>query len=275
MVAGFLRWMHEYELKNLNAMIITNSLQDKFYSSIAAYYSEIFPFNPSQITLMEEMMGNLQGKTILDVGCASGELAFHLAQLGAKVTAIDLNKSLLAAAKEKRSHENVNYMWANMLHIARLFGRAKFDGVVCFGNTLVHLMNPMQMRDFFSGVLTVLKPGGKFMLQILNYDKIFAERPDNLPLIETPALRFERNYVYEQGTREINFLTSLTLKQTGEVIDNQTELLGLGSADLTLLMDVAGLKEITLYGGFDGSQFTKDTLPLVISASKMDKHDIR
>ncbi len=275
MVAGFLRWMHEYELKNLNAMIITNSLQDKFYSSIAAYYSEIFPFNPSQITLMEEMMGNLQGKTILDVGCASGELAFHLAQLGAKVTAIDLNKSLLAAAKEKRSHENVTYMWANMLHIARLFGRAKFDGVVCFGNTLVHLMNPMQMRDFFSGVLTVLKPGGKFMLQILNYDKIFAERPDNLPLIETPALRFERNYVYEQGTREINFLTSLTLKQTGEVIDNQTELLGLGSADLTLLMDVAGLKEITLYGGFDGSQFTKDTLPLVISASKMDKHDIR
>lgn len=267
--------MHEYELKNLNAMIITNSLQDKFYSSIAAYYSEIFPFNPSQITLMEEMMGNLQGKTILDVGCASGELAFHLAQLGAKVTAIDLNKSLLAAAKEKRSHENVTYMWANMLHIARLFGRAKFDGVVCFGNTLVHLMNPMQMRDFFSGVLTVLKPGGKFMLQILNYDKIFAERPDNLPLIETPALRFERNYVYEQGTREINFLTSLTLKQTGEVIDNQTELLGLGSADLTLLMDVAGLKEITLYGGFDGSQFTKDTLPLVISASKMDKHDIR
>lgn len=267
--------MHEYESKNHNAMIITNSLQDRFYSSIAAYYSEIFPFNPSQVSLMEQMMGSLQGKAILDVGCASGELAYQLALREAKVTAIDLNKSLLADAKEKRFHENVTYQWANMLHIARLFGSAKFDGVVCLGNTLVHLMNPMQMRDFFSGVLTVLRPGGKFMLQILNYDKIFAERPATLPLIETPSVRFERNYVYEEGTREIDFITRLTLKQSGEVIDNQTELLGIGSADLTLLMDVAGLKDIKLFGGFDGSPFSKDKLPLVISASKMEKHEIR
>lgn len=267
--------MHEYESKNHNVMIITNSQQDKFYSSISTYYSEIFPFNPSQIDFMEKMMGSLQGKSILDVGCASGELAYHLAEKGARVTAIDLNKNLLSAARDKRSHENVTYMWANMLHIARLFGRAKFDEVVCFGNTLVHLMNPMQMRDFFSGVLTVLKPGGKFMLQILNYDKIFSERPANLPLIETSVIKFERNYLYEQGTREIDFHTRLTLKQTGELIENQTELLGLGSADLTLLMDVAGLKDIVLFGGFDGSPFSKDKMPLVISASKMDKPEIR
>jgi 2-polyprenyl-3-methyl-5-hydroxy-6-metoxy-1,4-benzoquinol methylase len=267
--------MHEYESKNHNAMIITNSLQDKFYTSIAAYYSEIFPFNPSQVSLMEQMMGPLHGKTILDVGCASGELAFQLAQLDAKVTAIDLNKSLLADAREKRYHENVTYLWANMLHIARLFGRSKFDGVVCLGNTLVHLMNPMQMRDFFSGVLTVLKPGGKFMLQILNYDKIFAERPATLPLIDTPSVMFERHYIYEEGTREIDFKTRLTLKQSGEVIDNQTELLGIGSADLTLLMDVAGLKDIQLFGGFDGSPFSKDKLPLIFTASKIDKHEFR
>lgn len=249
-------------------MIIVNNLQEKFYSSIAEYYGEIFPFNPMQLEFTRNELGTLSQKSILEVGCASGELAFQLAVNGAYVTAIDLNKALLAKAKADRSHERVTYQWANLLHIARLFGRAKFDGVVCYGNTLVHLMNPMQMRDFFSGVLTVLKPGGSFLLQILNYDKIFAEKPDSLPLIETEKIRFERYYTYEEGTREILFNTRLTIKGTGEVIENQTELLGIGCDDLTMLMDVAGLKDIVTYGGFDGRPSGPEHLPLVIRCRK-------
>lgn len=249
-------------------MIITNNLQDKFYSSIAEYYSEIFPFNPEQLGFIEKQMGLLDGKTLLDAGCATGELAFHLAEHGAWITAIDLNKSLLGKARESRPHDRINYQWANMLHIARLFGRAKFDGVVCLGNTLVHLMNPMQMRDFFSGVLTVLKPGGTFILQILNYDLIFQEKPAELPLIETGNILFKRAYRYEAGTREIMFDTFLTIKRSGEIIENSTELLGIGSGDLTMLMDVAGLKEIVMYGGFDGRPFGGSHLPLVISSRK-------
>jgi glycine/sarcosine N-methyltransferase len=149
--------------------------QDRFYSSIAEYYSDIFPYSPGQLAFTENKMGSLEGKMMLDVGCASGELAFHLAEKGAIVTAIDLNKSLLAKAKSDRNHDQITYQWANMLHIARLFGRGKFDGVVCFGNTLVHLLNPMQMKDFFSGVLTILKPGGVFVLQILNYENYFPD----------------------------------------------------------------------------------------------------
>ena len=250
-------------------MVITDNLQDRFYSSIAEYYSEIFPLNQAQTGFIERELGNPEGKAILDVGCATGELAVQLGRLGARVTAIDLNKSLLAKAKADNPHENVFYQWANMLHIARLFGRAKFDSVICFGNTLVHLMNPMQMRDFFSGVLTVLKPGGIFCLQVLNYDYIFRDKPTTLPLIETDNIRFDRSYIYEEGTREILFNTRLTVKNTGEVIENQTELLGIGSNDLTLLMDVAGLKEIKLYGGFNSSPFGGDHLPLVVSCRKL------
>jgi 2-polyprenyl-3-methyl-5-hydroxy-6-metoxy-1,4-benzoquinol methylase len=252
-------------------MLKADNLQDRFYSSIAKYYSEIFPFNPDQLSFIEREMGAVSGKAILDVGCASGELAFQLGSLGAQVTAIDLNKSLLGWAKDYRSHENVTYQWANMLHLARLFGRARFDSVICFGNTLVHLMNPMQMRDFFSGMLSVLKPGGVFLVQVLNYDKIFHERPESLPLIETDKIRFERFYEYEEGTREIFFKTRLLIKETGESIENQTEVLGIGSDEITLLMDVAGLQEINLYGGFNGIPSGMDNLPLVISCKKQLK----
>lgn len=249
-------------------MIIIDNLQDKFYSSIAEYYAEIFPFKPEQLAFTEKEMGPLAEKSILEVGCASGELAWNLAESGATVTAIDLNKPLLAMARENRGHERVKYQWANMLHIARLFGRSKFDGVVCYGNTLVHLMNPMQMRDFFSGVRTVLKPGGIFLLQVLNYDKIFDEKPESLPLIETEKIRFERKYTYEEGTREIIFNTSLYIKEAGETIENQTELLGIPADDLTMLLDVAGMENIETYGGFSGQPLSNETLPLVIKGTK-------
>jgi glycine/sarcosine N-methyltransferase len=42
--------------------------------------------------------GELAGKQILDIGCATGELSFQLAEAGAKVTGIDLNEDLLGKA---------------------------------------------------------------------------------------------------------------------------------------------------------------------------------
>ena len=249
-------------------MLKNENQQDRFYGSIAGYYAGIFSLDPFQVKCVEKELESAEGKTFLDVGCGTGELAFSLAEKGALGTAIDLNDAMLSEARNNRGHSNIVYRKANMLHIARLFGRSKFDGVICLGNTLVHLMNPMQMRDFFSGVLTVLKPGGVFILQLLNYDYIFKAGIDSLPLIETENVRFERTYRFVPGTREIRFHTTLTVKATGEVIENETDLLGISSNDLVQMMDVAGLKNIQRFAGFDESPFTGDHILLVITSRK-------
>lgn len=250
-------------------MLRIESEHDKFYGSIAGHYAGIFPLNPTQVQCVRKELDSLEGKAVLDIGCGTGELAYALALEGASVTAIDLNDPLLNEARNNRSHERILYRKANMLHTARLFGRSKFDGVICLGNTLVHLMNPMQMRDLFSGVLTVLKPGGVFILQLLNYDYIFKNGIDTLPLIENETLRFDRTYRFVPNTREIRFHTKLTIKATGEVIDNEADLLGISSNDLVLMMDVAGLKEIRQYADFEESPFTGDHLSLVITSRKV------
>lgn len=249
-------------------MLREESQHDRFYGSIAANYAGIFPLNPTQVTCIVKEMGTLEGKNLLDVGCGTGELAFALAQGGAQVTGIDLNDALLNEARTNRNHERILYRKANMLHTARLFGRSKFDGVICLGNTLVHLMNPMQMRDFFSGVLTVLRPGGVFVLQLLNYDYIFKANITTLPVIETEVLRFDRTYRFVPNTREIRFHTALTLKATGEVIENETDLLGISGNDLISMMDIAGLKNIQQYADFEEKPFTGDHLSLVLISRK-------
>ncbi len=244
------------------------SENDRFYGSIARYYASAFPLNPEQAGFMERELGSLADRAVLDVGCATGVTALELARRGAMVTAIDLNGALLEEARSHRSHERILYRKANMLHIARLFGRSKFDAVVCFGNTLVHLMNPMQMRDFFSSSLTVLKPGGLFFLQILNYDYLLGEKISTLPAISNETVSLERKYLYPEGSREIRFKTRWTVHETGEVFDNEIDLLGIGSEDLRQLMDIAGLKDIRLFADYRGTPAGGKHLPLVALAAK-------
>src|SRR5690554_5497487 len=116
-----------------------SDIQNKFYSSIAAHYHEIFPYNPMQLQFVEKQVGGLQGKQIIDAGCATGELAFQLAQKGAEVSAIDLNDDLLDKAKSTKLHPGLTFFKMDMLEIPNYFPHEQFDVVLCFGNTLVHL----------------------------------------------------------------------------------------------------------------------------------------
>jgi len=242
--------------------------QEHFYNSIAHYYSHIFPFNPAQLTFLEREKGDLKDMRFLDAGCGAGELVFELAQKGAWVSAIDLNEELLNQARMGRNHERITYQKGNMLDISGLFGCSVFDGVICFGNTLVHLESSAQILDFFRSVYGVLNPGGRFFLQILHYDHIFREKVETLPLIENEQIRFDRGYRFIPGSRKIRFLTRLTVKATGESIENETELLGVGCSELISYLQEAGFREISLFADFTRHPFGGNHLPLVVSTLK-------
>jgi glycine/sarcosine N-methyltransferase len=250
-------------------MASTDTEQDRFYSSIAKYYAMIFPFNPAQLSFVEKETGPVKGKYYLDAGCGSGELAYALADKGAEVTAIDLNRVLLAQAMEKRSHAGIVYRNADMLDIAEFCEPSFFDGVICFGNTLVHLGGSEDIKKFFKAIRKVLKPSGCFMLQILNYDYIFQQKIESLPTIENESVRFERRYRFIPGSRNLRFSTELTLKASGEVIENETGLLGIGLNDLESLLSQAGFNNIRCYADFLMTPQGDAHLPLVVTAHNL------
>lgn len=245
-----------------------NDLQNKFYTSISNYYSEIFPFKPAQLQFVKDKVGELKGKQILDIGCATGELALHLASNGAVVTGIDLNEDLLQQAKMYNQNDNLQFKTGDMLKLENDFQPGEFDSVLCFGNTLVHLPDKIAVLKMLNGVQCLLKPGGKFLLQILNYDYILGEKVSELPLIETENVKFYRNYKFHEDHEHVIFQTDLHLKSPGEVISNETTLLALKSRGLLDLLKKAGFKNIQLYASFKGESFWGNHLPLVISTEK-------
>ena len=217
---------------------------------------------------MIDELGSLPGRQVLDIGCATGQLAFQLAAQGADVTGIDLNEELLAQAKENIPQPNLKFQTGNMLDLENDFQVGLFDSVLCFGNTLVHVQELKDMRKMIFSVYNVLKEGGHFLLQILNYDHILAENITELPLIETDSIRFVRNYEFLPESRLINFKTDLHIKRENKLISNTTTLFALKSKELVHLLITEGFKSVKLYSNFNSDPFGGKHLPLVVSCRK-------
>lgn len=242
--------------------------QNKFYTSISKYYSDIFSYNPMQLNYVKSRVGDLIGKQILDIGCATGELSYRIANAGAKVVGIDLNDDLLEQAKSTKIDKNLTFQQGNMLDLHKDFKVEKFDAVLCFGNTLVHLESAELVHEMLKATYAVLKPGGQFLLQILNYDYIVVEHVSSLPIIETEKIKFIRKYNFERDSDLIGFQTDLEIKAENRTVSNETPLLALTSERLKSMLDLTGFTNIQLYANFKQDTFGGDHIPLVVSCEK-------
>lgn len=221
-----------------------------------------------QLKFVKNKLGFLHRKHILDIGCATGELAVQLAAGGAEVTGIDLNEDLIQQAISTKKHNDLTFQQGNMLELDQDFKPQQFDAVLCFGNTLVHLNSTALILCMLKGACVVLKPGGKLLIQLLNYDYICGEGVETLPVIETEKIRFIRRYQFSNDSDLVGFQTNLEIKANNRVVSNETSLLALKSTKLITLLEESGFRNIQLYANFKQEPFGGKHIPLVVSCEK-------
>ena len=229
----------------------------EFYNQIAEKYDFIFPLSPAHKTFFAS---ELHGKTILDVGAATGNLTAYLSSQGYEVTAIDLSERLIAKAAEK----GVTVQQLNMLAIDEL---PTFDNIVCIGNTLPHLDSKTSVQLFLQKAYGQLTQGGKLVLQLVNFQKYFAQQQGdylgNLPLIENDKVKFER-YYYLNEEGKIIFKTILD-----DTIKNEELLQPIFADQLTQWLTQIGFQAINLYGNFKKDPFDKEkSMALIITVER-------
>lgn len=236
-----------------------------FYSAIYKQYDNIFMLNNSQVGFIKDEFP--EGKRLLDVGCATGKLANKLAMESYQIDAIDLDPHMISYAKKNHQHEDVHFSVQNMLHISNIYKQNLLDGILCFGNTIVHLTNIDEIKEFFTAAYRSIKIGGKFLFQILNYDYVLKKNITKLPLIDNEHVSFVRTYQYPNNGL-INFHTDLLVKSTTEKIHSEIELYPLTQLEIINALTEIGFTNISFYSNFDKTPLNNNVLPLIVSAQK-------
>ena len=265
----------------------------KFYTSIAPFYDNIFPFKPVQKSFVKSFHQDSKEGAFLDVGCGTGGLVISLAEDFETLVGFDPDNEMLAIGREGKKakgqegkkaerqegkkaerqegkkagrQEGLKFLPLGMMDLEANFCPETLDVITCFGNTVVHLDSEDEVQSFLYQANTVLKPGGKLLVQIINYDRILNQKLKGLPTIENDEIRFERIYEYEEYPVKVDFNTKLTVKATGQLIENSVPLLALRPLTFRKLLEKAGFTNIEEFGNFKKEAFTGDSQPYVVVA---------
>jgi SAM-dependent methyltransferase len=146
-------------------------------------YLRTLPFMTAEQTAREaefirEALSPPKGGEILDVACGYGRHALELAQRGFSVTGLDLSLPLLirAADDAQRRGLAVNFVHADMREMTF---NSQFDGAYCVLSSFGYFDEETNHR-VASAICRALKPGGRFLLDILNRDYVVSDLPSRV-----------------------------------------------------------------------------------------------
>lgn len=107
-----------------------------------------------------ELIGEIDGVKILDVGCGDGALAVELARRGARVTGLDPDPRMLDAARTRATTEGIHLDLVEGKAEKLPFADLSFDRVVA----VTVLCFAAEADRAIAEMARVLKPGGRLMI---------------------------------------------------------------------------------------------------------------
>jgi ubiquinone biosynthesis O-methyltransferase len=110
--------------------------------------------------LILELVGDIKGRSILDVGCGDGELAVELANRGATVVGIDASAVMIKAARSRAKPVNVDVSFQVAAAERLPFRTEQFDVVTAI--TILCFVD--DAAPVFREIARVLRPGGRLVI---------------------------------------------------------------------------------------------------------------
>jgi 2-polyprenyl-6-hydroxyphenyl methylase/3-demethylubiquinone-9 3-methyltransferase len=128
-------------------------------------FRPLHEINPLRLGWIASIVGALDGKRVVDVGCGGGILSESMAARGANVTGIDLAEKPLAVAKlhTLETGVRVDYRRVEAEALARE-EPASFDVVTCM-EMLEHVPDP---ASTLRACATLARPGGHVLVSTIN-----------------------------------------------------------------------------------------------------------
>lgn len=254
-----------------------------FFSRLASHYDLSFSWSQrlaEEIPFLVRALKKNKVRTVLDLGCGTGEHVIALAKLGFNLTGVDGNEEMLTKALEKSEkqketvRQNSEFLCLPLDKIALLKGR-QFDAAICLGNMLSFLLN--YERELLS-LKKVLKPKATLIIQIRNFDRILEEKERLI------NLNFGFGESSEGWEKEYAFLRFYDFRPDGLLNFNVETLANDGriwqsygvetniqrpilKENLKRFLIKLGFSKIKFFGDFKGSPYHKDKSRFLIAVS--------
>ena len=272
----------------------------EFYDRQAAVY-EVMNDWPSRLALelpfIRRALEQTHARTVLDVACGGGHHAIALASEGYTVSGADLSAKMVGLARRNAAQANVSIRFeqTGFADIGTRFN-LPFDAVLCLGNSLPHVLTEADQLAALAAINGRLNPGGILVLQNLNYDSRWKNRPrffalNPVTLDGRTSLIWRMADYHDPGTRVagldgpcpepglITFhIATLEPEASGktqaaeikwQATVKSTLQRPLFARDLTRWLAQVGFEDVALFGGMDATPFDSDSSPdLVIVARK-------
>jgi len=204
---------------------------------------------------------------LLDLCCGPGRHAVEFAKKGLKVTGYDFSKEYLkeAAARAKNRKATLRLARGDM---RALKYKSEFDAAVNLFTSFGYFRKFSDDLKVLKGVARGLKPGGRFMLDIVHGDFVrkpfhprnWAKMPDGSYHLEENVLKkdgaFNTWTVLKAGKKPVrrSFFTRLYDKKT-----------------ISAALKKAGLKPMKFWGNFRGQPLSQKRNRLIVLAVKAGK----
>jgi SAM-dependent methyltransferase len=212
-------------------------------------YLRTLPFMSADQTLrevefIEASLALRPGGRILDIGCGYGRHAIELVQRGLDVTGLDLSLSLLirAADEAQKRAMSVNFVHADMREMAF---EEQFDGAYCMLTSFGYFDEEANLR-VAEGIARALKPGARFLLDIVNRDYIVGDLPSRV--------WWEGNGCVVLEEVDFNFHTSRILThrsivfEDGRQLEQEISVRAYGLHEIGRLLRQAGFRVLEISG---------------------------
>lgn len=160
-----------------------------FYATIAGYYDAEHSGKTDDLLLMSELAAETGGP-ILDVGCGTGRVMFHLAQEGHDVYGVDNEAAMLERAEVKLSalphvRENLHFHQGDVLTYNP---GVQFNLILLSYNSLMHFHDQETQLALLAHLRTLLSPDGLLFVDLPNAGETFATQ-------DTDSIGLERTFI--------------------------------------------------------------------------------
>lgn len=247
-------------MNNINMYDAFSQDYDRFVDWDARLSAEL-PFLISQ--LQASGIPNGEKPMILDAACGTGQHAVALAQAGFNCLGADISPAMIDRAQENASKAGLamTFHQAGFGHLEDTFGKDRFDGLLCLGNSLPHVLDESALRETLSDFIAVLKPGGRLILQNRNFNLVMAERERWMPPQTYheggSTWIFSRFYDFDDDGR-LTFNIQILREEGKEGFEQsviQTRLWPMTSATLIAALGKAGFTSLECFGDLSGSAY--------------------